>query len=92
MERVGPPSGKARLGRKEYQTHDFERLSHVPWECKYHVVFNKGSALKLLRRKYGDDSVKFISQPAAISSGSNPCQAIRAVPRVMQVERNRCGS
>ena len=36
--RIGSPSGKAPRGRKENPMHDWKSLSHVRWECKYHVV------------------------------------------------------
>ena len=35
-------------GRRESIMHDFEGLSHVRWECKYHVVFILKYRRKLL--------------------------------------------
>ena len=35
---IGSPSGKAPWGRKEKPRHEWESLSHVRWDCKYHVV------------------------------------------------------
>ena len=35
---IGSPSGKAPRGRKEEPMHEWQSLSHVRWECKYHVV------------------------------------------------------
>jgi putative transposase len=35
---LAPSSRKAPLRRKEEPTHDWQSLSHVRWECKYHVV------------------------------------------------------
>ena len=35
---IGSPSRKALWGRKEKPMHEWQSLSHVRWECKYHIV------------------------------------------------------
>jgi putative transposase len=35
---IGSPSGKAPWGRKEKPMHDWQSMSHVRWDCTYHVV------------------------------------------------------
>jgi len=51
------PFRKAPRGRKEEPRHDWQSLSHVRWDCKYHVVivpkFRKKVLYGRLRRQVG---------------------------------------
>ena len=40
------------MGSKENEMHDFESLSHVRWDCKYHVVFIPKYRRKVLYGKF----------------------------------------
>lgn len=55
--------GKALLGGTEKPLHEWESLSHVRWECKYHVVIVPKYRRKVIYGRLKQEIGKIIRDP-----------------------------